>query len=658
MTSLPPDAALYHAQAKIFKRSEGRSAVAAAAYRSASKLHDERTGQGFDYRQKHKVSAFIVAPENAPAWAYNRQELWNRSEAADKRRDAQIAREWEISIPRDIPKDQWESFAREVAAPFVATGAIVDIAIHCPRAADGDIQPHIHMMVTPRAIDESTPSGFSKKKNAALESMHASGGRYGGGERGDKLKEQRERIAEIMNRYLAEADSERRVSHLSRAARGLDDPEPTMGEQRKQAVSRQRKHDRVSELVSGMRKTRILENELAETEEAIMSTNPKFQNLSGIAPRRKQDFKSKLFGDKFPDADLSGFADQLHQVDTRNPRTTKIRMKDGGWLEVDAAGRTIKVYGPTGTADELAQRIYDADYADDIDRLQVTQRLQKQGATPRKQVPAAEVETIADRWRSRGYTNISEAPDGVWVTIGGTRIQDLGNELRIHGEPTEAATRAMVEKAIDEWSSELEVFGSQEFKDSVWIEAQRRGVTVYDKLSGVLYQPSPDVRNAFDADAARSAAQVVDLEAVRNEKAVAGLVREAAAGDVAALAKLENNDPSLTDFVTLHLDDEQRARLAGKSEADVVEALESFRQFGKEAREKDDEKRGTGKRPTSTAPDFDVIAQDNATPAVRAATNRAMAIRAEDGDDEMDLAAEAAKAERLEQERQHTRRPE
>ncbi|WP_165816044.1 MobA/MobL family protein [Kumtagia ephedrae] len=599
MTSLPSDAALYHAQAKIFKRSEGRSAVAAAAYRSASLLHDERTGQDFDYRAKHKVAAFIIAPENSPAWAHDRQELWNRSEAADRRKDAQIAREWEISIPRDIPRDQWESFAREVAAPFVAAGAIVDVAIHCPRAADGGEQPHIHMMVTLRAIDESTPSGFSKKKNAALESMHASGGRYGGGERGGRLKEQRERIAAVMNRYLEAAGSERRASHLSRVARGLDDdPEPTMGEQRKHAAAKRGSHDAVTSVVSRMRQTRILENELAKTEEAIMATNPKFQNLNGIAPRRKQDFKTKLFQERFPDADLSGFADQLHQVDTRNPRTTKIRMKDGGWIDVDAAGRTIKVYGPTGTADELAQRVVEADYADYIDRLEITQRLQKQGATPRKTVPAAEVETIADRWRSRGYTNISEAPDGVWVTIGNTRIQDLGDELRIHGKPTEAATRAMVEKAIDEWSSELEVFGTQEFKDAVWLDSARRGVTVYDKLTGELYQPSPDVRAKFEADRKRVAKESDDMDDLQANKKVSALLKSAAAGDAEAATRLENNDDKLYAFVSLHLDEDQRKSLAHEPDEKVIAALAHFRKRGAKALE-DEEKKGEDKKVVS-----------------------------------------------------------
>lgn len=103
-TSLPPAEALFHMTAKVFKRSEGRSAVAAAAYRSASCLHDARTGQDFDYRKKPVVMSMLACPPDAPEWAIDREMLWNRAEEAERRKDAVVARECEISIPRDIPE--------------------------------------------------------------------------------------------------------------------------------------------------------------------------------------------------------------------------------------------------------------------------------------------------------------------------------------------------------------------------------------------------------------------------------------------------------------------------------------------------------------------------------------------------------------------------
>ncbi|TPN65706.1 hypothetical protein FJ980_33335 [Mesorhizobium sp. B1-1-5] len=149
----------------------------------------------------------------------------------------------------------------------------------------------------------------------------------------------------------------------------------------------------------------------------------------------------------------------------------------------------------------------------------------------------------------------------------------------------------MIEKAVAEWGSEIEVFGDRTFKDAAWIEAQRQGVTVYDQGTGELYQPSEDVRRSFEADRSRARSEGDELNAIKNHKAVAALVLEAAAGDKAALTKLETNDMELSDFVTLHLDDEQRGKLVGQPEADVVAALPEFRRFGKSARERENEKR-------------------------------------------------------------------
>lgn len=380
----------------------------------------------------------------------------------------------------------------------------------------------------------------------------------------------------------------------------------------------------------------------------------------------------KLLSRRFPDAAPAIDAGQLHMVDVKQMGLTKIQTRDGGWVEVDHAGRTVRTYGKPGYADKLAKAIYDADYADRTERLEETQSVQRHGsgirgrrrkADPVPQIPLPEVETRADRWRSRGFTDITEASDGTWIRCGNCQIQDLGDELRVHGKPNEAAVRAMLLKAQDEWGSEVEIFGSKTFKDALWLEGQRVGVAVYDQETGELYQPSPDVRKAFEADKAKNAADTVDLDGIRNNKAIAALVREAAAGDTAALAKLENSDPSLTDFITLHLDDRQRSQLAGKPEGDIAEALPDFREYGKAAREADDERRGTGKRPTSGPPEFGAIEQDNETPEARAALTRAVNISRDDEqelDDEMDLAAEAAKAEAEEQERQHSlsRRPE
>ena len=92
--------AIYHLSVKVIQRSAGRSAVAAAAYRSASRLHDERLGRDHDFRAKAGVvHSEILLPEGAPERWRDRETLWNEVEARERRHDAQLAREVEISRP-------------------------------------------------------------------------------------------------------------------------------------------------------------------------------------------------------------------------------------------------------------------------------------------------------------------------------------------------------------------------------------------------------------------------------------------------------------------------------------------------------------------------------------------------------------------------------
>lgn len=600
-TSLPDDASLYHAQAKVFQRSAGRSAVAAAAYRSASKLTDDRIGVTFDYTKKHAVTALIVAPEGAPAWAFDREELWNRAEAAEVKSNAVVAREWEISIPRDIPADQWEAFARRIVEPWVEVGAIADIAIHCPNDVYGNPQPHAHIMLTTRALDSSTKTGFSKKKNDVLTQLFESGGRHGGGKKADALKLERARISDAMNQFLKAAGSPRRTSHLSNVARYPDrvrEPEPTMGESRLHAARKRRRGDGKTKLVGAMRAVRELENQLQKTEEEIMATNPKFQSTGGLRPAHQQNFKERLLRQRFQDLAVNGIGEKLHMVDVRNPAATKIHTRDGGWIELE--NRMIKTYGNRGFADTLAQQLYAADYADHIERLDESARIVRKGQGLKLQktrhveddfpeapqtlprLPETLVESTADKWRSRGYTDVQEALDGVYVKIGGCRIQDLGDELRVHGKPSDPAMKAMVAKAVDEWSGEMEVFGSRAFKDAAWIEAQRQGAVILDSKTGKPYEPSPEVRKKWEADLAQAQKNAGEIEGIRQTKKVTEIMRSAASGDKKALETLQKSEPYLSAFLVEHLDEDQLRQLANESDESLEVQLDGMRDLGRD----------------------------------------------------------------------------
>ncbi|MFD1792452.1 MobA/MobL family protein [Ochrobactrum teleogrylli] len=593
-TSLAPDQALFRAEHQIFSRSKGRSSCAASAYRSASKITDPRTGEMFDYRDKgHVISSFIVAPENAAFWTQDREQIWGRAELAERRQDAQVAREWLITIPRDLPLNQWEPFTREIVAPWIDAGAIADIAIHCPLDQYGQPQPHAHIMLTMRKLDSGTETGFASKKNADLEALHASGGRYGG-ERGDKLKIQRERIASVMNTYLEHANSPRRVSHLSNAARGLEaEPEPTMGEQRIQTAKSLKKPDHVINEVANHRAIRATKQALTTIEEELMSEFPRMQSNAenGIRPKHQQNFKADLMRKHLPDVDCD--IQQLYMIDIKDKAKIKIQMRDSSWVEVEHATRKATVYGPRGQADKLAAAIVAADHADYIDRLAETATMAKRGQKRQQQVapsgnvspqiPETVVDNLAQKWMERGYTSVISAPDGCFVTIGNCRIQDTGADVKIHGKPSEAAINALIVKALDEWQGEVELHAgsSQDFKDRLWLAAQRGGVKVYDPDTGKLYEPSPAIRAQFEADKAKMDAQALDLEGIRQRKKVSDLMLEAANGSKDALTDLRERDFHLWLLLT-NFDEEQIAAFRTETIESIESQLDGFRAVGRD----------------------------------------------------------------------------
>jgi ATP-dependent exoDNAse (exonuclease V) alpha subunit len=154
--------AIYRLSADIVRRSVGRTVTAAAAYRAGELIVDDRTGLVFDYRRRRGVlDAAILAPENAPAWILDRARLWNAVERAEKRKDAQLAREIELALPHELtPAARRELVHGFVRAVFVAAGMVGDIAIHAPGGAGDARNVHAHVLLTMRAI---AGDGFGPK---------------------------------------------------------------------------------------------------------------------------------------------------------------------------------------------------------------------------------------------------------------------------------------------------------------------------------------------------------------------------------------------------------------------------------------------------------------------------------------------------------------
>lgn len=142
--------AIWHFRVDIIGRSEGKSAVAAAAYRAGSSLHSDYQGIQFDYSRKRDVAfTEILLLENAADWMKDRQTLWNAVEKFEKRKDATLAREMHMALPCEFSLEQNKALLLEyLKSNFVNLGMIADCAIH---DMDGN-NPHAHVMLTLRLI--------------------------------------------------------------------------------------------------------------------------------------------------------------------------------------------------------------------------------------------------------------------------------------------------------------------------------------------------------------------------------------------------------------------------------------------------------------------------------------------------------------------------
>jgi hypothetical protein len=212
--------AIYHLSVKLITRGAGRSATAASAYRAAERIADERTGLVFDYTRKPGVEhTEIVLPTRTAetaAWARDRERLWNAAEQAEKRKDARVAREYEVALPHELKSAQRlelvRAFAQEIADRH---GGAVDFAIHAPHREGDTRNHHAHILATTRAVNAT---GLDKKTDIELKDTDRakkglSSGRI-------EVTAIRSRWAELVNERLAEHGHDTRIDHRTLEAQG------------------------------------------------------------------------------------------------------------------------------------------------------------------------------------------------------------------------------------------------------------------------------------------------------------------------------------------------------------------------------------------------------------------------------------------------------
>ena len=222
-----------HNEITIVQRSQRQSAVAAAAYQSGEKLFCEYDQQVKHYPEKRGiVHNEILLPPNAPPEYADRNTLWNAAEAVEKQWNSQLARRWVLTIPREIPPDQYAVLVREFCEQqFVSKGMIVDFAIHDPHPPGHN--PHAHVLLTMRAMDEHGKWLPKSRKVYDLdengERIKLPSGRWKS-HKEDTVDWNDQKYCEIwrheweviQNRYLEANDRPERVDLRSYARQGLD----------------------------------------------------------------------------------------------------------------------------------------------------------------------------------------------------------------------------------------------------------------------------------------------------------------------------------------------------------------------------------------------------------------------------------------------------
>ena len=269
--------AIYHLEAKVVSRGAGRSAVAASAYLSCSRLYNDYDGIQHDYTRKQGlVWQQVFLPEYAPQEWKDREQLWNAVEEVETAKDSRLAREFVVALPIELNREQQIELLQEfIREQFVSNGMCADAAIH---DTDGH-NPHAHILLTVRPLDEQgkwqyktekeylcmrngeergfTAAEFKSAQNDGWEKQypykvgkkkvymtpsaaeaqeliradkHPKSTRYGRqnpiSERWnseEQLVSWRVAWADVTNRYLESAGREERIDHRSNAARGLDE---------------------------------------------------------------------------------------------------------------------------------------------------------------------------------------------------------------------------------------------------------------------------------------------------------------------------------------------------------------------------------------------------------------------------------------------------
>ena len=210
--------AIYSCSVKTMSRSSGRSATAAAAYRSGTAITDRRTGEIHDYQNKGRngvESSGVILPKNAPSELNDRENLWNAAEDSENRKNSVVAREVMVAIPHELNKEQREELVKGYSQSLSDRYQVgVDYSIHKPDNGGDERNNHAHIMMTTRRINEN---GFGEKTREL--DAYKSTGKL-------EINNIRQSWEEHANRSLEKAGKSERIDSRTLKDQGID-REPT-----------------------------------------------------------------------------------------------------------------------------------------------------------------------------------------------------------------------------------------------------------------------------------------------------------------------------------------------------------------------------------------------------------------------------------------------
>ena len=224
--------AIFHMSFSNISAGKGRSAIASAAYRSGEKLFDDQEGRHYFYARSVMPESFILTPKNAPAWASDREKLWNEVERKDRRANSRYAKEFNVALPVELSEDeQKELLTKYVQENFVDQGMVADVAIH----RDHQDNPHAHVMLTNRPFNPDGTWGIKSKKQYILDEngnkMYTGTSKYPKSrkilmvdwDKKEKIIEWRHNWAVSVNQVLEQKNIPDRISEKSFENQGIDE---------------------------------------------------------------------------------------------------------------------------------------------------------------------------------------------------------------------------------------------------------------------------------------------------------------------------------------------------------------------------------------------------------------------------------------------------